>query len=176
MVSCLFFLFVDCVNKFSQARHAMMYSDRSSILKLRLLALKSKRCRAGPQSEVFCPEAFLNVVADKLAYTSAMFINIELLDQFFYQVTLLFSKQVILQLTSLLQFPREIDSRLLYDLDRKEIVDFARENPLVRKHLDLQERKDKLEEVMKQLNSLSTLRADPQPAPRRHRGLFGRVL
>ena len=63
-----------------------MYSDRSSILKLRLLALKSKRCRAGPQSEVFCPEAFLNVVADKLAYTSAMFINIELLDQFFYQV------------------------------------------------------------------------------------------
>lgn len=140
------------------ARHAMMYSDRSSILKLRLLALKSKRCRAGPQSEVFCPEAFLNVVADKLAYTSAMFINIELLDQFFYQ------------------FPREIDSRLLYDLDRKEIVDFARENPLVRKHLDLQERKDKLEEVMKQLNSLSTLRADPQPAPRRHRGLFGRVL
>jgi hypothetical protein len=65
----------------------MMYGDRSSILKLRLLALKSKRCRAGPQNEVFCPEAFLNVVADKIAYTSAMFINIELLDQFFYQVT-----------------------------------------------------------------------------------------
>lgn len=63
-----------------------MYSDRLSILKLRLAALRSKRCRAGPQSEVFCPEAFLNVVADKLAYTSAMFINIELLDHFFYQV------------------------------------------------------------------------------------------
>ncbi|KAF5327633.1 hypothetical protein D9619_004320 [Psilocybe cf. subviscida] len=142
----------------SDARYAMMYTDRLSILKLRIMALKSKRCRAGPQSEVFCPEAFLNVVADKLAYTSAMFINIELLDQFFYQ------------------FPREIDSRLLYDLDRKEIVEFARENPIVRRHLDLQERKDKLEEVMKQLNSLSTLRADPQPAPRRHRGLFGSVF
>ncbi|KAF9565174.1 hypothetical protein CPC08DRAFT_815481 [Agrocybe pediades] len=140
------------------ARYAMMYTDRLSVLKLRLMALKSKRCRAGPQSEVFCPEAFLNVVADKLAYTSAMFINIELLDQFFYQ------------------FPREIDSRLLYDLDRKEIVEFARENPVVRRHLDLQERKDKLEEVMKQLNSLSTLRADPQPAPRRNRGLFGSVF
>ena len=75
-----------------------------------------------------------------------------------------------------MQFPREIDSRLLYDLDRKEIVDFARENPTVRRHLDLQERKDKLEEVMKQLNSLSTLRADPQPAPRRHRGIFGRIV
>jgi len=36
---------------------------------------------------------------------------------------------------------------LLYDLDRKEIVAFARENPEIRKHLDLQDRKDKLEEV-----------------------------
>ncbi|KAJ7475718.1 P-loop containing nucleoside triphosphate hydrolase protein [Mycena latifolia] len=140
------------------ARHAILYTDRLSILRLRLAALRSKRCRAGPQSDVFCPEAFLNVVADKLAYTSAMFISIELLDQFFYQ------------------FPREIDSRLLYDLDRKEIVEFARENPVVRRHLDLQDRKDKLEEVMKQLNSLSTLRADPQPAPRRHRGLFGNMF
>ncbi|KAJ7104290.1 P-loop containing nucleoside triphosphate hydrolase protein [Mycena belliarum] len=140
------------------ARHAILYTDRLGILRLRLTALRSKRCRAGPQSDVFCPEAFLNVVADKLAYTSAMFISIELLDQFFYQ------------------FPREIDSRLLYDLDRKEIVEFARENPVVRRHLDLQDRKDKLEEVMKQLNSLSTLRADPLPAPRRHRGLFGNMF
>jgi len=64
----------------------MLYGDRLSILKLRLAALKSKRCRVGPENDVLCPEAFLNVVADKLAYTSAMFINIELLDQFFYQV------------------------------------------------------------------------------------------
>lgn len=99
------------------------------ILKFRIAALKSKRCKAGPESDLLCPEAFLNVVADKLAYTSSMFINIELLDQFFYQ------------------FPREIDSRLLYDLDRNEIVEFAKENPEIRRHLDLQDRKDKLEEV-----------------------------
>jgi len=43
----------------------------------------------------------------------------------------------------------------------------------VRRHLDLQERKDKLEEAMKQLNSLSTLRSDPQSQPRRQRGIFG---
>ncbi|KAH7884636.1 P-loop containing nucleoside triphosphate hydrolase protein [Phlebopus sp. FC_14] len=137
------------------ARHAMLYNDRLSILKLRLAALKSKWCKGGPSNDVLCPEVFLNVVADKLAYTSTMFISIELLDHFFYQ------------------FPREIDSRLIYDLDRNEIVEFARENPSVRRHLDLQERKDKLEEVMKQLNSLSTLRADSQPTPRRQRGLFG---
>ena len=69
------------------ARHAMMYSDRLSILKLRLAALKSRRCKSGPESDVLCPEIFLNVVADKLAYTSTMFINIELLDHFFYQVS-----------------------------------------------------------------------------------------
>ncbi|PFH52899.1 hypothetical protein AMATHDRAFT_188487, partial [Amanita thiersii Skay4041] len=140
------------------ARTAMMYSERINVLKLRLAALKSKQCRAGPENDTLCPEAFLNVVADKLAYTSAMFINIELLDQFFYQ------------------FPREIDSRLFYDLSRDDAVAFARENPAVRRHLDLQERKDKLEEVMKQLNSLSTLRPDPQPVSRRHRGLFGSVF
>lgn len=69
------------------AKHAQAYADRISILKLRSLALKSKRCKAGPDNDVFCPETFLNVVAEKLAYTSAMFINIELLEHFFYQVT-----------------------------------------------------------------------------------------
>ena len=76
-----------------------MLSNRLTLLKLRHAALKSRRCRLGPEQSAFCPEAFLSVVADKLAYTSTMFINIELLEQFFYQ------------------FPREIDSRILYDLD-----------------------------------------------------------
>lgn len=89
-----------------------------------------------------------------------MFINIELLEQFFYQ------------------FPREIDSRILYDLDvsqccglyrlclndaalqRDEIAKFARENPAVRKHLDLQDRKDKLDNVLRTLQSLVNLRQD----------------
>lgn len=80
-------------------RHALLLQNRLSLLKLRSQALKSRRCRSGPAQQAFCPEAFLAVVADKLAYTSTMFINIELLEQFFYQ------------------FPREIDSRILYDLD-----------------------------------------------------------
>jgi hypothetical protein len=54
------------------------------------------------------------VVADKLAYTSTMFINIELLEQFFYQ------------------FPREIDSRILYDLNVSDHdVDFYGRNRLL---------------------------------------------
>jgi dynamin-like GTPase MGM1, mitochondrial len=35
----------------------------------------------------------------------------------------------------------------MYDLDREEIARFARENPMIRDHLDLQERKDKLDTV-----------------------------
>lgn len=35
----------------------------------------------------------------------------------------------------------------MYDLDRSAINKFARENPTIRSHLDLQERKDKLEDV-----------------------------
>jgi hypothetical protein len=35
----------------------------------------------------------------------------------------------------------------MYDLDRNEIVKFARQNPNIKAHLDLQEKKDKLETV-----------------------------
>ena len=56
------------------------------------------------------------------------------------------------------QFPREIDSRILYDLSRSEIAKFARENPAIKKHLDLQDRKDKLEQVMRSLHALVDLR------------------
>ncbi|OCF33256.1 dynamin GTPase [Kwoniella heveanensis BCC8398] len=137
-------------------RHALLLSNRLTLLKMRQQALKSRRCRMGPEQSAFCPEAFLAVVADKLAYTSTMFINIELLEQFFYQ------------------FPREIDSRILYDLDRAEIGRFARENPRIKAHLELQERKDKLEQVMISLQSLVNLQKDTKgvsSGPKRE-GLF----
>ncbi|KAF8604176.1 hypothetical protein BDV93DRAFT_532864 [Ceratobasidium sp. AG-I] len=136
------------------ARHAQLYMDRIAVLKLRAAVLKSKRCRSGTENDAFCPEAFLNVVAQKLAYTSAMFLNIELLDHFFYQ------------------FPREIDSRLMYDLDRSEITKFAMENPNIKAHLELQDRKDKLEEVLAKLQAIASLRGESESPPRRQMGLF----
>ncbi|CAO1632252.1 unnamed protein product [Parajaminaea phylloscopi] len=122
-----------------KAREARFLQQRSDILKLRIAALKARRCKAGPESKAFCPEAFLNVVADKLTYTAVMFINIELLSEFFYQ------------------FPREIDSRLVYDMGREELVKFARENPSVRRHLDLQDKRDRLSEAMEKLSSLQAI-------------------
>ncbi|GAA5988977.1 hypothetical protein JCM10908_006254 [Rhodotorula pacifica] len=145
----------------AKAREAMFLSSRSSILRLRLLALKSRRCKAGPEQKAFCPEAFLNIVADKLSSTAVQFINIELLVEFFYQ------------------FPRDLDTRLSHNLDREEILRFARENPVIAKHLALQERKEKLELVAEKLDSLVKLQRDKQQQhsggrrqdPRR--GLFG---
>ncbi|KAJ9479382.1 Dynamin-like GTPase MGM1, mitochondrial [Pseudozyma hubeiensis] len=122
-----------------KAREALFLTERSKMLRTRLSALSSKRCRSGPTSKAFCPETFLNIVADKLTYTAVMFINIELLSEFFYQ------------------FPREIDAKLVYDLDKTELAKFARENPGVKKHLDLQERKEKLEMVMDKLGDLVKL-------------------
>ncbi|KAG8827334.1 dynamin-like GTPase mgm1 [Serendipita sp. 399] len=142
-----------------EARHALLYTDRLAALRLRLTAIKSKTCKIGPEKDSVCPEIFLNVVADKLAYMSTLFINIELLDQFFYQ------------------FPREIDSRLIYDLDRSEVQKFARENPAIRRHLDLQDRKDKLEQCMIQLQSFVDLRKDSQPnQTKKQQGLFGTLF
>lgn len=131
-----------------KAREARFLQDRADILRLRMAALKSRRCKAGPVSQVFCPETFLNVVADKLTYTAVMFINIELLAEFFYQ------------------FPREIDARLGYDMSREEMVNFARQNPVIRKHIDLQERKFKLEEVMIKLDELTRLYSEKQQPAR----------
>lgn len=124
-----------------KAREAIFLEARAEILRRRLKSLGSKRCKAGPgiQSDAYCPETFLNVVADKLTYTSVMFINIELLAEFFYQ------------------FPRELDTRLVQELNRGEVDSFARENPVVRGHLDLQERKEKLELVSDKLDSLLKL-------------------
>ncbi|CAG8456494.1 1464_t:CDS:2 [Paraglomus brasilianum] len=118
-----------------KAHEAIFLRDRAIILKYRLAALKSRQCKS-PENKQYCPEAFLNMVAEKLTYTAVMFIQVELLTEFFFQ------------------FPREVDNKLVYDLDRKQILQFAKENPYIRKHLELQERKRKLGEVMDKLNYL----------------------
>lgn len=129
----------------AKAREARFLEERAGNLRLRIAALKSRRCRSGPDARALCPEAFLNAVADKLAYTAVMFINIELLAEFFYQ------------------FPREIDARLAHGLDPEDVVRFARENPAICRHLDVQQRKTQLEDAMRHLDDLLRVYGDRQP-------------
>ncbi|KAI8988664.1 P-loop containing nucleoside triphosphate hydrolase protein, partial [Pilobolus umbonatus] len=126
-----------------KAKDSIYLRDRAMILKYRIAALKSRQCKSS-ENKQYCPEAFLNVIAEKLTYTAVMFIQVELLNEFFFQ------------------FPREVDNRLIYEMDRRQIQQFARENPPIQKHLELQERKMKLEEVMDKLNYLVKRQADRQ--------------
>ena len=105
---------------------------------MRLQALRSKQCSTR-NSKYNCPEIFLDVVADKLTSTAVLFLNVELLSEFYYN------------------FPRELDARLGRHLSDDAIERFARENPKVRKHLDVIKRKELLELVLEKMESLKML-------------------
>jgi len=79
------------------------------------------------KNKYYCPEIFLDVVASKLVSTSVLFLNVELLSEFYYN------------------FPRELDVRLGRGLAKEEVERFAREDPRVRGHLDCVRRKELLD-------------------------------
>jgi hypothetical protein len=105
---------------------------------MRLRALKSKQC-ASKDNKYYCPEIFLDVVADKLTSTAVLFLNVELLSEFYYN------------------FPRELDARLGRHLSASEVERFAREDPRVKSHLDVIKRKEMLELVLEKIENLRTL-------------------
>ncbi|KAJ3388853.1 dynamin-like GTPase mgm1 [Entophlyctis sp. JEL0112] len=121
---------------FASAREALRLQKHVSTLQGRLGALRSRQCAVSANKSC-CPEALLEVLADKLTYTAVMFIYVELLNEFFFQL------------------PREVDNKLYYGLNRAQILKFANENPTVRKHLEIQERKATLELVMEKLRGLN---------------------
>ncbi|KAJ2693990.1 mitochondrial dynamin GTPase Msp1, partial [Coemansia spiralis] len=118
-----------------QAQHTLMIQDRMSVLHLRRKALASGAC-ASPENKHLCPEIFLDVVAEKLAYNAVLFINYELLQDFFFQ------------------FPRELDANLYYGKTLEQTRAFASQNPRIGQQLHLLERRQKLELVMARLRDL----------------------
>lgn len=119
-------------------REAVFLRDRADIIKMRLLATRSRQC-ANKTNKYACPEIFLDVVADKLTSTAVLFLNVELLSEFYYN------------------FPRELDIRLGRGLGESEIERFAREDPKVRRQLDVIRRKEKLELVLEKIESMRQL-------------------
>ncbi|KAL2911631.1 mitochondrial dynamin GTPase Msp1 [Polyrhizophydium stewartii] len=119
-----------------RARQALDLQSGIAVMQQRLAAVKSRQCSVA-ENKVACPEVYLSVVSEKLSYTAVMFIYIELLNEFFFHL------------------PREMDSKLYYGLSRDQIRQFARQNPAIMKHLDIQERKATLELVMEKLKDIS---------------------
>lgn len=122
----------------AKGREAVFLRDRADIINMRLMAVKSKQCRT-LKNKYYCPEVFLDAVATKLAATSVLFLNVELLSEFYYQ------------------FPRELDARLGRHLSDEEIERFAKEDPKIRRHLEVIRRKELLELVLEKMESLRAL-------------------
>ena len=126
-----------------RGREAAFLRDRADVLRLRLAALRGKPCASPPSSSTGakyrCPEVFLDVVADKLTSTAVLFLNVELLSEFYYH------------------FPRELDARLGKGLSEGEVERFAREDGRVAKHLDVIRRKELLELVLEKCDGLRGL-------------------
>ncbi|CAK3801137.1 msp1, mitochondrial [Lecanosticta acicola] len=120
-------------------KQALFLRDRSDILRMRLAAVKSRQC-AQPKNKYYCPEVFLDAVADKLTSTADLFLDAELLSKFYYQ------------------FPRVLE-KWGRELDESTIERFAREDPKIRRHLDVVKRKELLEHVLKEMESLRQLEA-----------------
>lgn len=102
---------------------------------MRIKAVRSKPC-ASKKNTAQCPEVFLDAVADRLTNTADFFLDAELLAKFYYL------------------FPRELDARLGRNLSSVDIERFAREDPKIRRHLDVVKRKELLELVLKETESL----------------------
>lgn len=105
---------------------------------MRALAVKSKQCKS-LKNKYYCPEIFLDAVATKLAATSVLFLNVELLSEFYYQ------------------FPRELDAKLGRHLSDEQIEIFAKEDPKIKRHLEVIRRKELLELVLDKMESLRQL-------------------
>jgi dynamin-like GTPase MGM1, mitochondrial len=141
-------------------RNSVFLRDRADLLKMRLLAVRSKQC-ATKKNKYYCPEIFLDVVSDKLTSTAVLFLNVELLSEFYYN------------------FPRELDMRLGRHLSDDEVERFAREDPRIRRHLDIIQKKELLElalqkiESIRQIDGRSMHRGQERPLQHEKRGRGG---
>ncbi|KAI6245624.1 hypothetical protein HI914_05972 [Erysiphe necator] len=123
-----------------KAKEVLFLHERASLLRMRISALRSKQC-ASKVSRYYCPEIFLDVVSSKLTSTAVLFLNVELLSEFYYN------------------FPRELDIRL-GRLNKDQIELFANEDPRVRGHLEVIRRKELLELVLQKIEGLRELEVE----------------
>lgn len=119
----------------NRGKEALFLRDRQTILNLRLKALKSNGCKV-KENKFKCPEVFLNVVNEKLTTTAVLFLNVELLSDFFYK------------------FPRELDAKLSQNLTEEQVENFAKEDPKIKRHIELQQRKELLELVLQKIDGI----------------------
>jgi replication fork clamp-binding protein CrfC len=127
----------------AKGRDAVFLRDRADILRMRMAAVKSRQCRS-KDSKYYCPEVFLDVVADKLTQTAVLFLNVELLSDFYYN------------------FPRELDNRLGKNLTDEQVEALAKQDPKIKRHIELQQRKELLELALSKIESVIEIQKQRQ--------------
>jgi len=122
---------------------------------MRMLAVKSRQCKT-LENKYYCPEVFLDAVATKLTQTAVLFLNVEMLNDFYAR------------------FPREVESKLGETMLSGGLERFAREDPRIRRHLDLIKRKELLELVLAKIDGLSRMEGMGRDREDRTEGRFGK--
>lgn len=115
---------------------------------MRLKAVKSRQC-ADPKNKVYCPEVFLDAVARKLTSTAVLFLDVELLSEFYGNMS------------------HALDVQIGRKVSGEEVERFAMRDPKVRRHLEMIRRKELLEQALEKMNNLR--RREGQEAERRSR-------
>src|SRR4051812_1112494 len=105
---------------------------------MRMLAVKSRQCKS-LENKYYCPEIFLDAVATKLTQTAVLFLNVEMLNDFYAR------------------FPREVETKLGESMLSGGLERFASEDPRIKRHLDLIQRKELLELVLAKIDGLNRL-------------------
>lgn len=119
-----------------KGQEAIFLRDRMKLLKMRYQFIKgSKKCQ-NKDSKYQCPEIFLDAVSSKLTSTAILFLNVELLSDFYYN------------------FPRKLDDEFFRNMAPEQLESFAKEDPKIKKHIELQERKDLLEEALSKMEGV----------------------
>jgi dynamin-like GTPase MGM1, mitochondrial len=100
-------------------------------------------------NKYYCPEVFLDAVATRLTSMSVLFLNVELLSEFYYN------------------FPLEVDQRLSpHNLSKEQIEQFAHQDPKIKRHLEVIRRKELLELVLEKMESLRKIEGREKPKAR----------
>ncbi|PKS05233.1 hypothetical protein jhhlp_008604 [Lomentospora prolificans] len=119
----------------AEGRKAVFLRDRADIINMRLKAVKSRQC-ADLKNKVYCPEVFLDAVAKKLTATAVLFLDVELLSEFYGNMS------------------HALDVNIGRKLSDDEVERFAMRDPKVRRHLEMIRRKELLEQALEKMNNL----------------------
>ncbi|KAK0719837.1 P-loop containing nucleoside triphosphate hydrolase protein [Lasiosphaeris hirsuta] len=138
----------------AKGREAVFLRDRADIINMRMLAVKSRQCK-NLENKYYCPEVFLDAVATKLTQTAVLFLNVEMLNDFYAR------------------FPREVESKLSEQMHGGGLERFAREDPRIKRHLDLVKRKELLELVLAKIEGLNQMGSGDR-GRELHDGKFGK--